>query len=82
MICSCGRELVFTPETIVGPAVFDDGTYLILVNCSCGSTRAAVMHEPEPDLNDLAQEDYESDLASDRCYELEEANPEPPRPWY
>ena len=45
MKCICGRQLVFTPRTVNGAAVFAD-CYLLLVTCgSCGSTRSAIMHE-------------------------------------
>lgn len=46
MKCSCGLRVVFTLATVVGPALFEFA-YLLLVNCSCGSTRAAVIWEAE-----------------------------------
>jgi hypothetical protein len=51
--CSCGRRAAPTPGNIVGPAVYDFA-YLLLFNCDCGSTRAAILWE-------AADEDLESE---------------------
>jgi hypothetical protein len=48
MTCGCGRRVEFTPATAVGPMV-SDYSYLFLVNCACGSTRAALIWEAADD---------------------------------
>jgi hypothetical protein len=53
MTCSCGRTVSPTPENVVGPAIFPFA-YLLLFNCECASTRAAVLWE-------AADEDIESE---------------------
>ncbi len=42
----CGRPIVFTPATVRGVSVFDE-SYLIFVDCECGSTRNVTLWESE-----------------------------------
>lgn len=51
MICSCGRRCSPTPSNVVGPAIMEFA-YLLLFNCTCGSTRAAVLYEAADEAED------------------------------
>ena len=65
--CSCGKRPAVNPATVVGSFVTEDA-YVLLVNCSCGSTCSAILWQ----CDDFVAAELDEDAAAAR-YERDEA---------